>query len=657
MRSIVPFLTSFRPKPIPELSTLIRQAGIANQREADKDRAIHMLSNALVEVRARELLRDQDESENEAEFAEAVRMFGAGPWRMPGVVDDANGKRVLSKESASPLLSAQGAYGDTELALQNVEWRREINLSWLEFSRWGIQQIILISRLYFIKNPLIQRGINVAAQYVFGRGVEISSTDEAANEVLQDFLARNKKTLGQIGLADLEKRKYYDGNLFFVFFADKTNTGEVNIRTIDATEIMEIVCDPDDTEVPQYYRREWISKVFDPASGSTSEKLEKAWYPAINYEPPAKPMAINGVPVLWDSPVLHRRCGGVAKWHFGCPLVYAALDWAKAARRFLEACMTIRQSLAQFSMTLTTKGGQQALQGAKQQLSTTVGPSASLWDQNPTAVDASIFASGPGTKLEAFNTKGAGGDPAEVREYKLMVAMTFGIPESFFSDMNTSNLATATSLDRPTELNFMEKQEAWREDLCTIAEYVLGISYSAPSGKLREAMNARKVQTVSIREAARVRNSKGAMVYEAPKPDQKDGDVKVMVTFPTIIEADVPAMVQAMVQSMTLGTGAIAGIDERQGILELMRLNGIPDPEELIEMMYPSDGPKKYDPYREPPPEVAVDPVTGQPVKPAAPKAAAKEALGQVTAIKNALARVGKAIRVWEAETNNTQLR
>ena len=74
----------------------------------------------------------------------------------------------------SPLLSA-GATGDIELALQNVEWRREINLSWLEFSRWGIQQLILISRLQYIKHPWIQRGINVAANYVFGRGVEVKA--------------------------------------------------------------------------------------------------------------------------------------------------------------------------------------------------------------------------------------------------------------------------------------------------------------------------------------------------------------------------------------------------------------------------------------------------------------------------------------------------
>ena len=108
--------------------------------------------------------------------------------------------------------------------------------------------------------------------------------------------------------------------------------------------------------------------------------------------------------------------------------------------------MTIRNSLAQFSMLLTTKGGQQGLQGAKTQLSTTVGPNASLWDQNPTAVAGAVFASGPGTELTAFSTKGAGGDPGEVREYKLMVQMVFGFPESFFSDMSATSLATATEL-------------------------------------------------------------------------------------------------------------------------------------------------------------------------------------------------------------------
>jgi acyl-CoA reductase-like NAD-dependent aldehyde dehydrogenase len=68
-----------------------------------------------------------------AELIEAKQMCGAGPW----LVHEDRGKVNRPgrfKETSNPLLS-QGAFSDMELALQNVEWRREVNLSWLEFSR------------------------------------------------------------------------------------------------------------------------------------------------------------------------------------------------------------------------------------------------------------------------------------------------------------------------------------------------------------------------------------------------------------------------------------------------------------------------------------------------------------------------------------------
>ena len=170
----------------------------------------------LNEAGAREAQYRADYVERAMELVEAKAMTGAGPWLVAESRASAAQGETRIRES-NPITS-QGAFGDIELALQNVEWRREINLSWLEFSRWGIQQIILISRLYYIKNPFIRRLIDICAIYVFGRGVEVSSDDDAANEVLKQFFEANKTTLGQIALVELEKRKYYDGNLFFAFF-------------------------------------------------------------------------------------------------------------------------------------------------------------------------------------------------------------------------------------------------------------------------------------------------------------------------------------------------------------------------------------------------------------------------------------------------------
>lgn len=583
-----------------------------DQRTRDLAAENRVLRERLSEVRPEDqrALREAEEwRERRHEMLEALAMGGAGPWRptmAPDVVESfaagADGSARRLRE-ANPLI-AQGAFGDLELALSNVEWRREVNLSWLEFSRWGIQQIILISRLYYIKNPIIRRLIDVCAAYVFARGVEISSPDKAANEVLSDFIADNKTVLGQGALCDLERRKDYDGNLFFAFFPDKMATGKVTVRTIDATEIQDIVTDPEDQETSWLFRRLWTQRDFDQATGQVAMRTAERWYPALYYDPPVKPEKINGVEVAWDTPVYHRRCGHVAQWRFGCPRIYPALDWSKAARKFLEACATVRQALASIAMTITTKGGQQAMMGLKQQLQTNVNAAPggnSLWDTNPPPVAASIFASGPGTTLEPFRTAGAGGDPEEVRQFKLQCCMVKGVPETFLSDVSTGNLATATSLDRPTETAMLELQEAWVEDLSVIGRYVLEVSLGAANGKLREALQRKKIDpaSVTIQEMARRRGPGGRLEYFPLREASIGGRTKieVRVQFPAIREGDIPALVNATVAAMTLANrgGQTVGIDEKEGVRHLMDLLGFEDTDQVVEAMYP-DG--DYDPNR-----------------------------------------------------------
>lgn len=606
------------------------------ERERRQQETIRGLSGLLLSIRAEESVQRADNEADQEEFFAAQRMAGSGPWQQPGTLESQK-LALVARESATGGISAQGAYGDIELALQNISWRRQTNLAWMEFSRWGIQQIILISRLYYLKNPIIQRGINVSALYVFGRGVQVSSPDEAANQVLQDFFTRNKSTLGQNALMDLERRKYYDGNLFFCFFTSM-KTGEVDVRTIDATEITDIITDPGDSENRRYFLRVWTETNFDEVTGSRAIVSKRAYYPALGYEPDSMPVSIGGIEVMRDMPVLQRKVGGVAKWLWGCPLVYAALDWAKASREWLEACMTVRQALAQFAMLIQTKGGQDALQGVKQQLSTTVGPSSSLLDQNPTAVNGSTFASGMGTKLEAFKTQGAGGNPDDVRRYLLMCAMTFGIPESFFGDMNTSNLATAQSLDRPTELNFGAKQEEWSEDFVTISRYVLMKSGKATGGRLRESLVAAKcLDKFTVRECRWTRNDRGRKVYEAADRVAETGVIRVVAEFPAIIEADTPGTVSALVEAMTLGSrrGDINGTDQRATLREIYRVLGFQDFEDLLKAQFPDSGPNKYDPVRTSPEDPEAQ--NPDPSVPKDPKAAG--------VVKEALKRLEEAMR------------
>lgn len=580
LRRLHLFLTP-KPDPIPQL-------------EAD---------NRTLRALLEHFVREEDVRTSRAsylrmvsELAEAAQMSGTGPWtispqtaKATEALIDAARDGVDLKEALGD--SAIGASGDINLMLQNIQWKRDIHLSWLEFSRWGIQQIILISRLYYLKKPIIRRLIDVCAAYVFARGVEVTTSDEKANETLQAFFERNKKVLGQNALIEHEKRKDYDGNLFFAFFPDPAD-GQTDVRLIDATEMQEIITDPDDSDTPWYYRRSWAQRIFDPKYGVSIENRE-AWYPAIDFEPADKPEKIRELPVMWETPVYHRKCGAVGKWLFGCPRIYPALDWARAAEEYLTACASLQQSLAQIGLIITTKGGQQAIEGAKAQLSTTVGPNTNLWDVNPSAVPGSTFVSGAGTELKAMNLNGAGLDPEKVRQYKLQPCMVAGVPETFLADVSTGNLATATSLDRPTETIFLEKQESWREDLVTIATFVLHRAIGAPKGKLSESHGfGRRVQ---IMECARHIGPRGEVVYEAfaKQPDK----IEVKVNFPAIREGDLKELVAATVEAMTLNNkgGQVVGIDEKAGVLKLYDLLGIENGAELAEDQYPEG---KYDPDR-----------------------------------------------------------
>ncbi len=574
-----------------------------NPPAVERGPAPETLAALLSDGRIRESMERQQYRERVHELFEARQMAGSGPWLPAQLREsvDVQGLGTRVRE-ANMLSNNTGAYGDIELALQNVEWRREINFTWLEFSRWGIQQIILICRLYFIKNPIVRRLIGVCSDYVFARGVEISSTDEGANEALRIFFEENKTVLGQNALAELERRKDYDGNIFFAFFTDKASTGKVKVRTIDTLEILDVVTDPDDATQPRYYRRSWSQRTFDPRTGEIARTTQERWYPALGYEPTdGKPPTIAGVQVEWDTPIYHRKEGAIAGWSFGCPRAYPMIDWARASKDFLTACATVKQALSQIALTLTTKGGQQALEGAKQQLQTQVGPGGgqSLWDSNPPAVQGSIFASGPGTKLEAFKTAGAGENPEGVRQFKLMCCMVANVPETFLGDVSTGNLATATSLDRPTETSFISKQESWVEDLTVIATYALKASAGAPGGALRESLSKRTIELTEVRGCPRVKGIEGRWKYVETTP--QPGEIQIRVNFPAIREGDIPTLIEATVKAMTLnGKQAFpVGIDEKEGVRKLLNLLDIDGADEIVEAMYPTE---KYDRERQPVP-------------------------------------------------------
>ncbi len=525
----------------------------------------------------------------QAELIEAEACSGSGP-------------RMNAREAAK-FVEAQGVQLkerllELELALDNIGWRRQLAYADLEFSRQGIQGIIKISRLYYLKNPLVKRGVEISGSYVWARGFEIRADDQAAQDTIDDFLQANASEVGHLGMMEKEQTLRTDGNLFITLFPSPT--GGVTLRTIDATEIQDIITDPDDASVPQYYRRMWTRKVFDLGTGAYETKTVEMWYPALDYEPDVKPAMIGRNKVEWNSPILHVKIGGLPKWLFGCPDIYAALDWARAYKAYLEDWCTINKALSRFLWDAKTKGGNQTIQALQSVLNTSVGSGGDtnqdFVDRNPPPTTGAAFIHGEGTELNPIKTAGITTNPEQGRRVGMMVGSAMNIPETMlFGDASTGSLATAQSLDRPTELSFMRRQEHWREIWLRILRFVLRVSADSPGGKLREAKgdpDFAKHMVVKMVRRERGVNGRITEVWEADK--RKNGDITLSVKFPAILEHDIAQMVSAIVQAATLG-GFQPG-----GTMDMRRINGllgaevgIEDVDKMNDEMYP---PNDYDP-------------------------------------------------------------
>ena len=587
MNALQCFIVRWAAKAAPPLGKYLEASGTRIER----------LREAVEIYREAEMARRSPIEDRITELREALAMQ-AGPWQ-------ATPARLSESTSGTAEVQVKEWLAELELALEDRGWKRMLALADLEFSRWGIQQIMLICRLYRIKNPLIQRGILVSCFYVFGRSFEVSSEDEATKGLLDKFFKdpRNASELGQNALMQKHAAKWTDGNIFWCFFSDP-QTGDTLIRSIDAMEIEEIITDPDDASQEWYFRRGWTAMTFDVNTGLSQPVRQEAWYVAEGYEPPAGLKVIKGIPVKTEANgdyvrVYHRKCGALEKWHFGCPKAYAAIDWARAYRKTLENYSSILEALARFAWTAETKGGAPAIASLKQELATTLANDGSSVEQNPTPTVGSTWISGPGTKISPVKTAGMTPSPEDARRLAHMVYMVFGLPEHFFADISTGNLATATSLDRPTELMFVQEQAEWSEDLRAIGRIACMRSKKAPSGKLREA---------AITTAA---------------------DIKIDVSFPSIREGDLATNVAAVVEAMTLNGFEAKGIDEKTGVRILLGLvASVADfdvnIEELVDLMYPDKATGEGEGYKV---DRTIPPPEPEPIEPGAdvPPAPAKK--------------------------------
>jgi hypothetical protein len=460
-----------------------------------------------------------------------------------------------------------------ELQLHDPGWQRLAAAANLEFTAEGLCRLREICRLYAVKSPLIKRAVELRAAYVWGEGVQVSARatgksadagEQDVNAVIQEFLAGrgNVRCLtGQQARERLERRLAVDGEIPILLTSDPA-TGRVRARIFSADEIVDIRCDPDDAERPWYYLRRRAVTSWD-AAGTPVMSTEERWHPHLDHRPLLRPAAFGPVPVDWSSPILHVAVNGLPGWHRGLPDVYAAVDWAKAYKEFLEQWALLMKSLSRYAWRAKAPA---AARAATRSALAAAPPVDRHDPTRPLATGATVSLS-PGAELEAISKTGATIDADSGRPLATMAASAVSLPVTMLlaDPGQTGARATAETLDRPTELCMSLRRGLHAAVIRRICEHVIAESVRAPRGALRGTIT----------------------VIDGEEAVTLDGgtDQTVDITWPDLDEADPAATVKSIVDASS------TGVMPPEIVLRLLLAAlGVADPDGIIGELIDDDG-------------------------------------------------------------------
>lgn len=318
-------------------------------------------------------------------------------------------------------------------------------------------------------DPLIKRGLNLRAAYIWGGGVTIAVRDEPGtgqdiNAVVQSFLD-DHDNLGTFvdttARIELERSLGIVGEVALCLPTDPVS-GRVRVRVLPPEQITRIAKDPEDAASEQLYLREWADSSGQPV---------KAWYPALGYRPSQRDRYRDEVEIRWDHPIKLVRVNRVGDRGVGD--VFAAVPWAAAYKRFLEAWSQLTASLSRFAYQVRTRGDRVADAAAK------------LARANAEA--GQNITTDPNTYLEAVGKSGATIDSESGRPLAAMVAAALDLPvTTLLGDPGvTGARATAESVTDASWPVFDVRQQMWGSVLRDVCSWVIDSAVISPAGPLR----------------------------------------------------------------------------------------------------------------------------------------------------------------------------
>lgn len=480
---------------------------------------------------------------------------------------------------------AEAGFGDVELSMEDREWRALGFQAMETFSRAGFTDAARLCRVMAVINPLIKRGLNLRAAYVWGKGgVAVQAraagpTDEGSaiqdvNAVVQDFWddrATQKVLAGASARETNERTLGTDGTLAVACFT-KPLTGRVQPRLIPSAEIVDVICNPDDASEVWFYKRVHCRTSYNFEGGRVEDQVT-TFYPDIDYRPRgARPTSVGGTlaagarvggaQIMWDAPIAFLKVNALPDWDYGIGDAFAAIPWARAYKEFLEDWTKLIKALSRFAWRTTSSTKGRASTAAAKIAASAPGTS------GDTGVGG-VAVGGPGMgTLEAIPKSGATIDSQSGKPLAAMVAAGLEVPVvMLLADPGvTGARATAETLDTPTELMAGQRRDVWSDFLGQILDYVIDQAVKAPRGALKGTVTRDEWDREVVDLAG-----------ETPRTIDFD--------WPDLTEISIKDLVEAIAAADDTGK-----MPQLTTVRLLLQALGVRDVDELIEQVTDEDG-------------------------------------------------------------------
>jgi len=373
-------------------------------------------------------------------------------------------------------------------------------------------------RLMNVRDPVTQSIVGMWTDFGFGTKVSIEVMDKDAAKIWEKFWLspRNRHILGIRNITSLSTVLLTDGELFLVFFIAKQGNpaGECTIGTIPTEQILEIIYDPQSTQSPVYYKRQYTNTDSLPVTMyykdwlaspeqviRTRAKIDQTDNTAIYAETQNSQTDVKVIHAAF-RPYNNR----------GYPLMTAGIDWSRAYGHFLEDRAAVAKLVSTYVDKLKIKGGSRAVDAVKARLSSAlINPGAAL-DTNPPPPAASEWVENEAMTRERMPL-GTGASDAEKDGSMLLSQATLAgrlFPSYLGAGGQAYRLSSMTTMEKPVMRAFNSYQLFWSsiwEDMSTLvfeaAEDYNGLEFT--SYKIR--VNTDHIITMDVDQISNFMNA------------------------------------------------------------------------------------------------------------------------------------------------------